>query len=438
MAYQATGRQWVIGLWMAAGLACASLATAAERSKAAPPEIGSFEADPVDRLASGTNLVFRARGTPGAKAHVRVDGVRRDLPLRETAEGVYEGAHALRQGDAPPAAASAQLTLRRGKQSATQSLPLSVRPSAPAIATGPSSGNFVFSRITATTLSADTQGTGGALPGTVLQFTAEGSPGAVASVQIEGVDGSVPMREVRPGVYEGSYTVRQNDTLLIPARATVTLAPAAPLPSAGVPQISDVFPAEDATVEGDGPVAISGRLQDGSERGFDPKKVRIAVGGRDVTRDASISAGSFTYRAELRPGRYQVEVSAQTAAGRAVRKAWTFDVVAAGARGASAQPAVDAPLEFTSHVDQASVQPGRVELRGRAAPDAALRATVRGTPPSTGEPAAARTLYSGRVRADREGRFRLAFRSAARGTRYEVEVQSSERAEAARIVLYQQ
>lgn len=48
-------------------------------------------------------------------------------------------------------------------------------------------------------------------PGSVVRFRLEGTPRARASVNIPDVVRGLPMREVRPGVYVGRYTVRHGD-----------------------------------------------------------------------------------------------------------------------------------------------------------------------------------------------------------------------------------
>ena len=59
-------------------------------------------------------------------------------------------------------------------------------------------------------------------PGAELLFTLYGSPGGNARVQIAGA-GSVVLDEVDPGVYEGSYTIRQRDRITPTTTATVNL-----------------------------------------------------------------------------------------------------------------------------------------------------------------------------------------------------------------------
>jgi len=50
-------------------------------------------------------------------------------------------------------------------------------------------------------------------PGSVLTFHLEGTPGAAVTLQIADAATSVAMSEVRPGSYEGKYTIRQQDRL---------------------------------------------------------------------------------------------------------------------------------------------------------------------------------------------------------------------------------
>ena len=50
-------------------------------------------------------------------------------------------------------------------------------------------------------------------PGTELAFNLTATPGAEVVLQIAGATGDVRMYEARPGVYEGTYTVRSRDRL---------------------------------------------------------------------------------------------------------------------------------------------------------------------------------------------------------------------------------
>ncbi|MES2936437.1 MAG: hypothetical protein V4864_02070 [Pseudomonadota bacterium] len=64
----------------------------------------------------------------------------------------------------------------------------------------------------------------GISPGSHLDITVEGSPGAQASVRLASTGITVPLRQVRGGVYRGGYTVRSADridpTAMLQARLT--------------------------------------------------------------------------------------------------------------------------------------------------------------------------------------------------------------------------
>ena len=50
-------------------------------------------------------------------------------------------------------------------------------------------------------------------PGDVVRLRVEGTPRADVRAEIPGVVRDLPLREVRPGVYAGQYTVRRGDDL---------------------------------------------------------------------------------------------------------------------------------------------------------------------------------------------------------------------------------
>lgn len=62
-----------------------------------------------------------------------------------------------------------------------------------------------------------------ARPGHKLAFTLRGSPGATAVVKIYGATDDVALAETRPGVYEGSYTLRKQDKVTVESTATGSL-----------------------------------------------------------------------------------------------------------------------------------------------------------------------------------------------------------------------
>jgi outer membrane lipoprotein SlyB len=57
-------------------------------------------------------------------------------------------------------------------------------------------------------------------PGDVLDFQLQATPGAIVMVTIDGGAAPVELVEVRPGAYEGSYTIRQSDRLSEQSRVT--------------------------------------------------------------------------------------------------------------------------------------------------------------------------------------------------------------------------
>jgi outer membrane lipoprotein SlyB len=60
-------------------------------------------------------------------------------------------------------------------------------------------------------------------PGAVLQFSVFASPGASATVLIEGGRRLVELREVQPGVYEGTYVIEAGDRLHAGTTAVATV-----------------------------------------------------------------------------------------------------------------------------------------------------------------------------------------------------------------------
>ena len=59
--------------------------------------------------------------------------------------------------------------------------------------------------------------------GTPLNFTLFGTPGATASLQIDGARRALPMRETERGVYEGTYTIEDRDRIAPDAAVTAML-----------------------------------------------------------------------------------------------------------------------------------------------------------------------------------------------------------------------
>lgn len=104
-------------------------AVAAVNLKAAPPvaaapaapapgataaRIDRFTVAPVDKLEPGVDLKFALIGTPGARAAVNIQGVNRDVELKEISSGQYEGSYTVRRLDHFPASGNIVARLEAG------------------------------------------------------------------------------------------------------------------------------------------------------------------------------------------------------------------------------------------------------------------------------------------------------------------------------------
>ena len=407
-------------------------ASEAASRRAPPPQISAFDMEPVDRVAPGAELFFRVQGTPNARATVRIVGVPRTLVLEEVDDGVYEGSYTLRPRDRVSTDSAATVTLRRSGRSSSTTMGhlVAAAPNPPVVQAQPARpaaapANVVINRFAVRPIDKIE-------PGTELRFFAEGTPGARATFTIENVAANVPMRELTPGRYEGAYTIKRYDKIYegmpivanfdvngVVARAN--LARGGMLVDARPPTIRNLHPRDGETVLATGPVSVSGTFDDRGGVGVDPASVKVTLGGRDVTPNATVSRDFFTYRNELAPGRYVADVSARDAAGNPVRTTWNFVV--------EQQPtaAVGLPLEVTSHTPNAVVAPGRLQVQGRTAPNATVDVEVTGLASVAGMIGVSQKLYNERLTADNNGRFAFSFQPQLQvpGMRYEVDIKAT-------------
>jgi hypothetical protein len=103
---------------------------------AAPPppqalRIERFHVAPLDRLEPGAELRFTVEGAPGAAAFVDLPGMARDVRLRETRPGYYEGSYTIRRSDDLRMSGPVVATLRMGDRVVTSTL------AQPLVAAGP-------------------------------------------------------------------------------------------------------------------------------------------------------------------------------------------------------------------------------------------------------------------------------------------------------------
>ena len=176
-------------------------------------------------------------------------------------------------------------------------------------------------------------------PGRDMRFRLLGSPGAQAEIDIPRVVQNVPLREVQPGVYEGSYTIRMRDDLSEIDRAVATLrngpmattarivleGEGAQWPDRIGPRVVDVTPNNGQHVGERGRTEVSARFAD-NRSGVDLSSVRLRIDGSDVTRQSRVTAHQVTFDANLRQGRHQAELVVRDRAGNVTRTAWNFVV----------------------------------------------------------------------------------------------------------------
>lgn len=421
----------------------ATIAQPAYAKKAAPvpsPQIDNFYITPVNQFTPGTDLTFTVEGTPRGKASVRVGGVKRLIQLQEIDSGVYEGEYTVSSRDRITASSVMRATLMvRGRSSAISQAIGGVATVAPAAAAAAPSAALSIQRFTVTPINKIE-------PGADLKFAVTGTPGAKASFTIEGVAKDVPMHETKSGQYEGSYTIRRLDhfpsgvsivgTLEANGQTVRSRLNQGLVADAKPPVVKNLSPRENETVSGNA-ILISGTFDDAGGVGVDTKTVRIMLSGNDITGNATITPQFFSYRADLRPGTYPVEVNAKDLSGNAVRRNWSFTVAAQAAPVTAVLP-----LQILSHANNAQVSNGAVEVRGRTAPDARIDVQVQAIAQIAGYFGLNQQIYNQSLRADGNGNFAFTFQPQipVPGARFEITMNASkgDLTKEMRLVLFQQ
>ena len=393
----------------------------------AAPETRSLQVTSDDGLRAGAELEFVVEATPRARVNLRIKGVQRPIALSETSRGVYTGSYTIKRQDrisnANPIQATTQL--RNRSVATSYNFPANMDNSttaAPPQAPPPVAA-LKIERFTVAPIDK-------VEPGAELRFSLNGMPGGAAEVDLPGV-ARVAMQEVRPGVYEGAYTLRRTDNLT-PSRPIVAslrvgnetvrsnltqglTADAKP------PVLRNLSPKEGEAITDRSAIAVSATFDDAGGVGVDPKSVRIVVAGRNVTSESEVTPQFFSHRANLQPGRYTVDVTAKDLAGNAMRKTWNFDVVVP----VSAAPTT-IPLQITSHANNAVIEGGTTVVRGRTAPGAVIEIKVQAFNAVAGLLGLNQEAMTQKVQADGNGNFSFTFASQLPlpGTRYEVTMMS--------------
>jgi len=340
----------------------------------AAPEVRALEVNSDNGLEPGSRLRFRMEGSPGGQASVRIRGVPASIPLREVERGLYVGRYVITRADRIEQRAPIRATLRHGNRTATASY--SVPEGLGNVAVAPPAPALRIERFNVSTLDRIE-------PGAELQFTLDGAPGAAVMVDLPGVTNNVTLREVRPGHYEGSYTVRRADNLNVSGPVVATLRMGDRVVTANLsqplvvtdtrpPVIANLSPREGETVRAGPGTVVSGNFEDRGGVGVNPASVRITISGRNVTGESQVTPESFTFRGALSPGRHTVDVSASDRAGNSVRRSWSFEVAGGPAT---------LPLSLVSHQNNGQIEGSVAHLRGRTAPFASVNVKVHAVPP---------------------------------------------------------
>ncbi len=414
-------RNHVASLFLLAPCAAALVALPATAlAQSASPEVRSLEISADGEIEPGTRLTIRVVGTPRARAVLRISGLRERIELREVARGVYVGRYIVRPGDNIESDSEVRAVLRSDNRAGSANYTLAeVMPARP-VAAVPPPVPFRIDRFSLAPVDRFE-------PGAELRFALEGFPGAAVRVDLPGIDNNVALREVRPGHYEGSYTLRRADNLNLSRPIVATLRAGDRVATANLafqvaqpsndnrpPNVVNLSPREGETVPGGPVTVISGNFEDRGGSGVDPATVRISVSGRNVTGDAQISPVAFTLRANLTPGRHTVDVVARDRAGNTVRREWSFDVAAAAPATLS--------LQVVNHTNNGQVTGSSTHVQGKTSPLASVVVRVDAVAPVPGGFNIAQQVYSQTIQADANGNFGFDFspRFPIPGTRYEI------------------
>ncbi len=314
----------------------------------------------------------------------------------------------------------------------------------------------------------------GLSPGSTLEFTVKGTPNSIARVQVTGSSVSLPLKELRPGVYTGNYTVRKNEKGLKPSsliRADLTRNGRTVNSNFSFPAsfamlaANTVTPAAAPKVERF-TLAPVDRLEPGTElkfslQGTPRAQVSIQVPGLPVTlpmheerpgqyianytlrRVDNVAPGPVvaTLRSGERLTTSQLSIGQQaTSSASASASASSTPMGASGSAMAAPGPLV---LQVTSPGPNAAIDSSQMVLQGRTSPGANVRVKVDAVSPATpGRTAVAQAVSDQTVTADANGNFSANFgpQRYAPGTRFEVQLSARQGNQAAveqRLVLFQ-
>ncbi|WP_180682986.1 glycine zipper 2TM domain-containing protein [Tepidicella baoligensis] len=198
-------------------LAFTALLGAQQTAAQTQPTIQTFTVQQVTELVPGTELVFQVHDTAGATVTVTLEGSANALTLRETRAGRYEGSYTLSLRDQVKYNSPVRATMRMGSAE-TQAvlgqtlLTATAHQRAVAAATPTPVIDYFASQASGWT------------GGHEITLTVRGTPGAQATATLTGTDVRPVLKEIKPGEYTTTYTIRTRDTLNERSMASVTLA----------------------------------------------------------------------------------------------------------------------------------------------------------------------------------------------------------------------
>lgn len=182
--------------------------------------------------------------------------------------------------------------------------------------------------------------TGYVRSGKTVTFTLVGTPGGVATFQIPGVTGDLPMNETQPGTYVGTWAAPAGSERGMALNQTTAIAH---LSLGGQEQIAQT--ASDFSIDSQPPTisamrpdlvgaitnsrpTISARIDDGVGSGVDPNNIKIMLDGQDVSSMAHMNGSRIVFKpdADLTPGNHKVEITANDQAGNTSTGTWSFAI----------------------------------------------------------------------------------------------------------------
>jgi len=210
MMIRSFGMALLLSVFSLVSMAPASAQTAA-------PVIRSFTVGQVAQLGPGTELIFRAIGSPGGTVLLAIDGVANQLGLVETSSGNYQGAYTISIRDKIAFDSKVKATLKLGIQQATAVL-------GQTLLTEAAHAKQVAANSPIPQISGfETRNTGALTGGHELTFIIVGTTGGAAQVSLDEGKSQIVLAEEKNGRYSGNYTVKSRDQFSDTTQVLATL-----------------------------------------------------------------------------------------------------------------------------------------------------------------------------------------------------------------------